>query len=176
MNKTIIIAEAGVNHNGDIELAKKLINIADESGADYVKFQLFKAGNIVSNVAEKAGYQKQGTQKDETQLEMLLQLELNAKDHEVLLNFCGNKRVKFLSSAFDLESLEYINQLNLDYIKVPSGEINNKPYLEKVASFGNKIILSTGMSNLQEIRIALNILIENGFESKYLSVFGLSGK
>lgn len=162
MQKTIIIAEAGVNHNGDINLAKKLIEIASDAGADYVKFQTFIASNCVSKIAKKAKYQLQNTLVDENQLDMIKKLELSKQDHEILINHCKKHSIKFLSTAFDLESIEFLSSLNLDFFKIPSGEITNFPYLKKIASYDKKIILSTGMATLGEIEKALDILVQNG--------------
>ncbi|GMM10166.1 N,N'-diacetyllegionaminate synthase [Campylobacter lari] len=162
MQKTIIIAEAGVNHNGDINLAKKLIEIASNAGADYVKFQTFVASNCVSKIAKKAKYQLQNTLVDENQLDMIKKLELSKQDHEILINHCKKHSIKFLSTAFDLESIEFLSSLNLDFFKIPSGEITNFPYLKKIASYDKKIILSTGMATLGEIKKALDILVQNG--------------
>ncbi|EHO5243931.1 N-acetylneuraminate synthase family protein, partial [Campylobacter lari] len=120
MQKTIIIAEAGVNHNGDINLAKKLIEIASNAGADYVKFQTFVASNCVSKIAKKAKYQLQNTLVDENQLDMIKKLELSKQDHEILINHCKKHSIKFLSTAFDLESIEFLSSLNLDFFKIPS--------------------------------------------------------
>ncbi len=162
MQKTIIIAEAGVNHNGDINLAKKLIEVASDAGADYVKFQTFIASNCVSKIAKKAKYQLQNTLVDENQLDMIKKLELSKQDHEILINHCKKHSIKFLSTAFDLESIEFLSSLNLDFFKIPSGEITNFPYLKKIASYDKKIILSTGMATLGEIKKALDILVQNG--------------
>ncbi|EAK0771170.1 N-acetylneuraminate synthase [Campylobacter lari] len=162
MQKTIIIAEAGVNHNGDINLAKKLIEVASDAGADYVKFQTFIASNCVSKIAKKAKYQLQNTLADENQLDMIKKLELSKQDHEILINHCKKHSIKFLSTAFDLESIEFLSSLNLDFFKIPSGEITNFPYLKKIASYDKKIILSTGMATLDEIEKALDILVQNG--------------
>ncbi|EAK6286550.1 N-acetylneuraminate synthase [Campylobacter lari] len=162
MQKTIIIAEAGVNHNGDINLAKKLIEIASDAGADYVKFQTFVASNCVSKIAKKAKYQLQNTLVDENQLDMIKKLELSKQDHEILINHCKKHSIKFLSTAFDLESIEFLSSLNLDFFKIPSGEITNFPYLKKIASYDKKIILSTGMATLGEIEKALDVLVQNG--------------
>ncbi|HEY4326927.1 MAG TPA: N-acetylneuraminate synthase family protein, partial [Mucilaginibacter sp.] len=135
MNKTIVIAEAGVNHNGDINIAKKLIDAAAEAGVDYVKFQTFKASKLVSKNAQKAEYQNSNTgNSTESQLEMLQKLELSEADHFVLLDYCREKNIRFFSTAFDLDSLDFLKKLGLTLFKIPSGEITNLPYLEKVAS------------------------------------------
>lgn len=162
MNKTYIIAEAGVNHNGNIEIAKKLIDVAVEAKVDAVKFQTFKANNVASYLAEKAEYQYKTTSKLETQVDMLKRLELNIDEYKVLLKYCKEKKITFLSTPFDLESIDILIQLGLDTIKIPSGEITNYPYLKKVGESRKKVILSTGMSNLQEIKDALDILYNSG--------------
>lgn len=160
--KTFIIAEAGVNHNGDLSIAKKLIDAAAEVGADAVKFQTFTADKIVSRSAPKAKYQRKRTAKGESQFEMLKGLELNSKAHQELLNHCRKKRIVFLSTAFDIESVDFLNKLGLSIFKVPSGEITNLPYLRKIGGLGKKVLMSTGMSDLGEVEDALNVLIEAG--------------
>lgn len=158
-NKTIIIAEAGVNHNGNINYAKKLIDAAFDAGADYVKFQTFKADKIVSKNAKKAKYQIVNTKdNDSFQYDMLKSLELSDKDHQELIKYCDEKKIKFLSTAFDVDGLDYLNSLGLKLFKIPSGEITNYPYLKKIASIGKPVILSTGMADIDEIRSALKIL------------------
>ena len=159
MSKTIIIAEAGVNHNGDINLAKKLIDVASEARADYVKFQTFDASQLVNKQALKAEYQKKNTKNSfESQYEMLRKLELSKEDHFELIKYCSCKNIKFLSSAFDLDSVDFLNSLDIDYFKIPSGEITNYPYLKKIAKTNKKIILSTGMADVIEIKEAINVL------------------
>ena len=159
MRKTIIIAEAGVNHNGDINLAKKLIDIASEAKADYVKFQTFDASKLVNKQASKAEYQKTNTKNSyESQYEMLRKLELSKEDHFELIKYCSQKNIKFLSSAFDLDSVDFLNSLEIDYFKIPSGEITNYPYLKKIAKTNKKIILSTGMADVVEIKEAISVL------------------
>ena len=159
---TFIIAEAGVNHNGSIKKALKLIDVAKRSGADAIKFQTFKAENLATDYAPKAEYQKYKSVKKETQFQMLKKLELTDEMHKACFKECQKKKIIFISSAFDIESLEYLKKFNLNYFKVPSGEITNLPYLEALGKFGRKIILSTGMSNTSEIKKALKILITNG--------------
>jgi N,N'-diacetyllegionaminate synthase len=160
MNKNvIIIAEAGVNHNGDYEIAKKLIFEAANAGADYVKFQTFKADKLVSKDAQKAEYQKANFKEvSTTQYEMLKKLEISEEWHYKLINYANECGIKFLSTGFDEDSIDFLDSLNIDLFKVPSGEITNKPYLEHIAKKGKPIIISTGMSNLQEIKDAVNIL------------------
>jgi N,N'-diacetyllegionaminate synthase len=158
MNKTIIIAEAGVNHNGDINLAKKLIDVAADAGADYVKFQTFKATNLVSKNAQKADYQKQTTEAEESQFDMIKKLELDKEAHVELIKHCQQKGVKFLSTPFDLLSIDLLFGLGIELYKIPSGEITNYPYLKKIAQKSLPVILSTGMANMQEIQEAIKIL------------------
>lgn len=157
-NRVYIIAEAGVNHNGSIETAKRLIDVAAECGADAVKFQTFKAESLVSRFAPKADYQKQTTDKNESQYAMLKKLELDYQAHQILMEYCNKKKIQFLSTPFDLQSLDLLaNIINLPILKIPSGEITNAPLLLKASSTGKKIILSTGMSTLGEIETALGI-------------------
>jgi len=168
--KVYIIAEAGVNHNGDIELAKKMIEVASESGVDAVKFQSFKSENLVTQNAGKAEYQKKTTAVNETQYEMLKKLELNFSSHQILINHCQENKIEFLSSPFDLESIDLLNSLGINTFKIPSGEITNVPFLRKIAKMNKKVIFSTGMSNLAEIEFALNVLISNGTSKNNISV------
>ena len=162
MNNVFIIAEAGVNHNGDIELAKKLIDVASESGVDAVKFQTFKAEKLVSRDAPKADYQNKAIGEEESQFDMIKKLEIDYDAHRILIDYCSKKNIMFLSTPFDLESMDELDELGIEIFKVPSGEIDNFPYLKKVAKLGKPIILSTGMANLSEIEGALNVLYENG--------------
>ncbi len=174
MKKTIIIAEAGVNHNGDLNIAKKLIDSAKKSGADIVKFQTYKTELLVSKSAPKAEYQKINTQNNNTQFEMLKKLELSFDDFIILNKYCAEKKIIFLSSAFDFESIDFLSKLDMVYWKIPSGEINNIPYLEKIARLNKKIFLSTGMSNLGEIELALKILTENGTDYQNITLMHCS--
>lgn len=158
-NKVIIIAEAGVNHNGDFENAKKLILAAANAGADYVKFQTFKADKLVSKEAQKAQYQKANLKEDgDTQYDMLKKLEMSEAWHYELIKYAKECSIKFLSTGFDEDSIDFLDSLNIDLFKVPSGEITNKPYLEHIAKKGKPIVISTGMSNLQEIKDAVEVL------------------
>lgn len=159
ISKVIIIAEAGVNHNGDFESAKKLILAAANAGADYVKFQTFKADRLVSKDAQKAEYQKANL-KDEgdTQYDMLKKLEMSEVWHYELIKYSNECGIKFLSTGFDEDSIDFLDSLNIDLFKVPSGEITNKPYLEHIAKKGKPIVISTGMSNLQEIKDAVEVI------------------
>ncbi|MFN9116380.1 MAG: N-acetylneuraminate synthase family protein, partial [Bacteroidota bacterium] len=171
MKHTIIIAEAGVNHNGDIELAKKLIEVAADAGADYVKFQTFKADKIVSKDAKKAEYQINNLGgNDDSQYGMLKKLELSENDHHVLHDYAINKGIKFASTGFDEESIDYLEKFNPDFIKIPSGEITNKPYLQHIAQKGRPVILSTGMANLDEIKQALSVLNKVGLSNDKITV------
>lgn len=155
--KVIVIAEAGVNHNGNLKLAKKLIDIAKYAKADYVKFQSFNHNNLVTINAEKANYQKNSNLK-ETQRDMLKKLQFSKTDYEKIINYCKKKKIKFLSTAFDKENLDYLLKKNIDFIKIPSGEITNLPFLKYISSKNKKILLSTGASTLDEISRALKIL------------------
>jgi N,N'-diacetyllegionaminate synthase len=168
--KTIIIAEAGVNHNGSIELAKKLIDSAKYAGADFVKFQSFRADELVSKVTPKAAYQNKTTNNEETHYEMIKRLELDIGSHKKLMDYCKVKKVGFLSSAFDLTSIDLLNELGLKIFKIPSGEINNLPYLRKLGKLDKNIILSTGMANLGEIESAIDVLLNNGTSKKKITV------
>ena len=162
MNKIFIIAEAGVNHNGDIEIAQKLVDAAVASGADAVKFQTFKAETLVCKNAKKAEYQMKTTDKDESQFAMLKRLELTPDMHEKLMEYCEQKKIMFLSTPFDIESLHYLVDCGIALLKLPSGEITNYPLLREAARTGKKIILSSGMSTLDEVRNAMEVLQENG--------------
>ena len=157
-----IIAEAGVNHNGSLELAKNLVDKAKEAGADCVKFQTFIASQIVSKNAAKADYQKKQTGSSESQYEMLKKSELSFDDFIELNNYCKEIGIEFLSTAFDFESIDFLNQLGMQVWKIPSGEITNLPYLIKIAKLNKKVILSTGMSTMREIEDAVNILKDHG--------------
>ena len=165
-----IIAEAGVNHNGSLDLAKKLIDEACSAGADAVKFQTFKAKNLATKSSQKAAYQKETTNKEETQFDMLKKLELNKKEHEELISYCVNKKIIFLSSPFDIESIDLLNDLGLKIFKIPSGEITNLPYLKYLGKLNKKIILSTGMSNMDEVKNALDILINSGTKKSNITI------
>ncbi len=166
MSKVFIIAEAGVNHNGSIAIAKKLIDQAAEAGVDAIKFQTFITKNVISKYASKAIYQRKHTPKNESQFDMIKKLELDKNAHIELIERCKDKGVLFLSAPFDLESIDLLNALNLKIIKIPSGEITNLPYLRKIGSLRRKIIMSTGMATLKEVKVALDILIENGTKKK----------
>ena len=171
MTKTIIIAEAGVNHNGDIKIAKELIEKGSETGADYIKFQTFKAEKLVSKEAKKAEYQqKNAAGNSDRQFEMLKNLELSEKDHFELKRYAGLKKIKFLSTGFDEESIDFLDVLGVELFKVPSGDITNKPLLQHIARKHKPIILSTGMATLKEIEDALNILYKEGLDKNNITL------
>ena len=161
-NKVYIIAEAGVNHNGSIDTAKMLVDVASESGADAVKFQTFKAKNLVTKNAIRAKYQDLNTGNKDSQYDMLKKLELNEEMHHELIEYCKSKNLTFLSSPFDHESIILLDNLGLKIFKIPSGEITNLPYLQHVGKLNKKVILSTGMSTIEEIEKALYILTKSG--------------
>mgnify|MGYP000509762226 CR=1 FL=1 len=170
-NKVIIIAEAGVNHNGDFENAKKLILAAANAGADYVKFQTFKADKLVSIDAQKAEYQKVNLKGGgDTQYEMLKKLEMSEAWHYDLIKCAESLNVKFLSTGFDEESIDFLDSINIDLFKIPSGEITNKPLLEHIAKKKKPIIVSTGMANLAEVRAAIDVLNKNGVQKKSITI------
>lgn len=170
MNKVFIIAEAGVNHNGSIDLAKKLIDVASESGVDAVKFQTFKAENLVSKNAQKADYQKQTTDKNESQFDMIKKLELDVDTHKELMFYCKTKDIMFLSTPFDHDSIDLLSDLGLEIFKIPSGEITNLPYLRHIGRLNKKVILSTGMADNGEIEDALDVLIAAGTKKENITV------
>jgi len=170
MNKTIIIAEAGVNHNGNIETAKRLIDVASDAGVDYVKFQTFKANKIVIKQAKRADYQNKNTKNLDTQYEMLKKLELNEDSHHLLIKYCNDKGIKFLSTGFDLDSLEFLHKIGIRLAKIPSGEITNYPYLKKVAQLFSEVVLSTGMSDMDDINKALGILLKFGVKKENIII------
>ena len=162
---TIIIAEAGVNHNGSIDTAIEMVRKAAEAGVDYVKFQTFKAESLVSASAPKARYQKENCEGDESQLDMLRKLELTESDFIRLSEVCRTHGVGFMSTPFDMESINFLATLDMDFWKIPSGEITNLPYLRRIASAGGRVILSTGMSTLSEVEEAVNVLRQGGVAS-----------
>jgi N,N'-diacetyllegionaminate synthase len=170
-NKVIIIAEAGVNHNGNYENAKKLILAGAEAGVDYVKFQTFKASKLVSKNAEKAEYQKRNTNNEtSSQFEMLKKLEMPEIWHYDLIKYAESLNVKFLSTGFDEESIDFLDSINIDLFKIPSGEITNKPFLEHIAKKKKQIIISTGMANLEEVRAAIKVLQDNGVQKNTITI------
>ena len=165
-----IIAEAGVNHNGSVDLAKKLIDVAANSGVDAVKFQTFKAENLVVKNTQKAEYQKQTTDALESQFDMIKKLELDVETHKELIAYCQKQNIIFLSTPFDLDSINLLSELELQIFKIPSGEITNLPYLRHIGSLGKQVVLSTGMSTLQEVGDALNVLISAGTLKENITV------
>ena len=170
MNKVFIVAEAGVNHNGDINLAKKLIDIAAKAGADAVKFQTFKTELCVSKNAKKASYQEENTGKEESQFDMIKKLELNENMHKELIAYCKQKNITFLSTPFDSDSIKLLDELGLSTFKIPSGEITNLPYLRQIGGLNKKIILSTGMANLGEVEAAIDVLVKSGTKRENISL------
>lgn len=171
MKHVLVIAEAGVNHNGSLALAKQLVDKAAEAGVDFVKFQTFKSEKLVSKSARQAEYQQRNIGKeDEGQLAMLKKLELSHDDHEELISYCHQKGIRFFSTAFDMDSIEYLHSLNIALWKIPSGEITNYPYLKKIASFHEDVILSTGMCELSDIEAALKVLVDGGVKKEQITV------
>ena len=165
-----VIAEAGVNHNGSIDLAYKLIDQALDAGADAVKFQTFRAESFVSNKAQKADYQRENTDEYESQLDMIKKLELDEQSHRDLITYCRKNKIIFLSSPFDIDSINLLDNLGLEIFKIPSGEITNLPYLRYIGALKKQIILSTGMTNIQEVRDALKILMNAGTKRENITV------
>lgn len=171
MSKVLIIAEAGVNHNGSIQIAKQLIDKAVEAGVDIIKFQTFKSEKLVSKTARQAEYQQRNIGKgDEGQFAMLKKLELSVENHHELIQYCQERNIRFWSTAFDMESIDFLHSLNMGLWKIPSGEITNYPYIKKIASFHESIILSTGMCELSDIETALNVLIDEGVKKEQITV------
>ena len=162
MRHVIVIAEAGVNHNGSFELAKKMVDAAKEAGVDYVKFQTFNPQKLVSKYAEKAKYQKETTGSDETQLQMLQKLTLTEDNFLSLRDYCKEVGIGFISTPFDLDSIAFLETFDMDFWKVPSGEVTNLPYLEAIARTKRKVVMSTGMCNMNEIQDAMEVLKKNG--------------
>ncbi len=167
---TLIIAEAGVNHNGDMELAKKLVKVAHDAKVDVVKFQTFVAEDLVTKSAQKATYQREISDGSEFQLEMLQKLELSESQHQELKKFANSVGLEFLSTGFDIQSMEMLLALGIERIKIPSGEITNLPYLRFIAAQNKEIILSTGMANLSEIDKALTALVQGGANLEDITV------
>lgn len=162
MNKCIIIAEAGVNHNGNLEMAREMVRVARECGADYVKFQTAVPELVISSIAPKAEYQEETTGKEESQLEMCRAIHLPLSDYAGLAELCRSEGIGFMSTPFDLVSIDCLAPLGMDFWKIPSGEITNLPYLRKIAHIGGRVILSTGMSTLAEVETAVKVLEDNG--------------
>lgn len=172
--KTLIIAEAGVNHNGDMELARQLIDAAAQAGVDMVKFQTFSANRLVTHSASKAQYQSNSTDAAESQHKMLSRLELTRAMHEELIAHCLKRGIRFFSTGFDTESVDMLVELGIDCFKIPSGEITNLPYLRHIGKYGRPVILSTGMSRLDEVQSAVEILSKAGTAQKDITVLHCS--
>lgn len=171
MNHVLIIAEAGVNHNGSLEIAKKLVDAAADAGADIIKFQTFKADRLVSKDAKKAEYQKENIgDGDDSQYNMLKRLELSDDDHQELVDYCKERNIRFWSTAFDFDSIDFLHNLGLKLWKIPSGEITNYPFIKKIASFHEPVIMSTGMCDEQDIRNAVNVLLGNGLTKEQITI------
>lgn len=172
MQHVLIIAEAGVNHNGSLDIAKLLVDKAVEAGANIIKFQTFKAERLVSKSAKQAEYQKKniGSNVDDSQYNMLKKLELSEHDHQELVSYCKKRGIQFFSTAFDLESIEYLHSLNLGLWKIPSGEITNYPYLKKIAQYHEPVILSTGMCEMDDVSAAMNVLLNNGVRRDQITI------
>ena len=168
--KVIFIAEAGVNHNGSLAIAKKMVKIASYSKCDFIKFQTFDPDTLVSRSLSMTKYQRKNIKAAKTQNQMLRELKLSENDHMELVKECKKKKIKFLSTAFDIKSLQFLLKIGLKIIKIPSGEITNTPFLEFIGKQNKKVILSTGMSNMKEIKHALNIIIKNGTKKKNITV------
>ncbi len=169
MSKTLIIAEAGVNHNGSIELAQKLVEKAKEAGVDYIKFQTFKASKLVTKAAKQAEYQQKNIGKEgDSQYQMLKKLELSPEEHEILIDYCKELGIKFFSTAFDFDSIDYLHSLNLGLWKIPSGEVTNYPFLKRIAAYNEPTILSTGMCDMEDVRVAVDALYKNGLSKENL--------
>jgi N,N'-diacetyllegionaminate synthase len=166
----LIIAEAGVNHNGSLETAKKLIDSAADAGVDIIKFQTFNSKNLVSKSARMAEYQQKNTGHDESQYAMLKKLELSVEDHLELIRHCNGRGIRFFSTAFDMESIDFLHSLHMGLWKIPSGEITNYPYLKKIASYQEPVILSTGMCNLEDIEASLDVLLKEGCKKQDVTI------
>ena len=169
-NNIQVIAEVGVNHNGNLSIAKKLIDGAKKSGANFVKFQIYNPDAITTPYAKKANYQKKNYKKFSNQYEMLKKFNLNIGQFKIIKNYCNKKKITFLASAFDIESLDNLKKLKTNYYKIPSGEITNIPYLEHLAKFKKNVFLSTGMSNLIEIKKAITTLRKNGLNKEQITI------
>lgn len=171
MRKVLIIAEAGVNHNGSMQIAKKLVDKAAEAGVDIIKFQTFKSEKLVSKAAKQAEYQQRNIGKgDEGQLAMLKKLELSVENHHELIRYCKERNIRFWSTAFDMESIDFLHSLNMGLWKIPSGEITNYPYLRKIALYHEPVILSTGMCELSDVEAAVKVLLEFGVQKEQITI------
>ena len=171
MKHTLIIAEAGVNHNGSLDLAKQLVDKAVDAGADYIKFQTFKAEKLVTKTAKQAEYQQRnmGSQEN-SQFQMLKKLELSPEEHQILIEYCNKLGIKFFSTAFDFDSMDYLHSLDLGLWKIPSGEVTNYPFLKRIAKYNEKTILSTGMCEIEDVQAAVNALYNNGLSKENLTL------
>jgi len=168
---TLIIAEAGVNHNGSLTIAKQLVDAAADAGADIIKFQTFKAERLVSKDAKKAEYQMKNIgNNDNSQYRMLKKIELPPDDHFELISYCKEKGIRFWSTAFDMESIDFLYSLKLGLWKIPSGEITDYPFIKKIASYGEPVIMSTGMCDEQDIKIAMDVLLKNGLAKEQITI------
>tara|TARA_B100000963_G_scaffold357680_1_gene380462 strand:+ start:801 stop:1829 length:1029 start_codon:yes stop_codon:yes gene_type:complete len=175
LDRVLIIAEAGVNHNGDLQKAIQLIEVAANAGVDIVKFQTFKADKIVSKVAEKAKYQIENIESgDNCQYNMLKSLELSEQDHTILIEECDKRGIQFLSTAFDVDGIDFLDDLGLSFFKSPSGEITNYHYLKRLAEKGKPVVLSTGMANMQEVKKAIDVVLKYGLTKKDITVLHCS--
>ncbi len=170
MNPVFIIAEAGVNHNGNLDIAEQLVDAAVKSGADAIKFQAFTAGELVCGSAPMAEYQIRNTARRESQFDMLKRLELDRAGHQHLKSYCRHKNISFMSSPFDLKSIDLLASLDMDRIKIPSGEINNVPYLEKIGNQNREVILSTGMADMDEVVFAAKVLEKSGTDRRKITL------
>jgi len=171
LDKVLIIAEAGVNHNGDLQKAIELIDVASKAGVDIVKFQTFKADKIVSKAARKAKYQSENIgDEDDSQYNMLKSLELSKEDHATLIKECEKRDIQFLSTAFDVDGIDFLDDIGLPFFKSPSGEITNYPYLKRLAEKRKPVILSTGMADMQEVNEAVGVLLKHGLTKKHITV------
>lgn len=170
ISRVLIIAEAGVNHNGDFELAKQLIEVAADSGADFVKFQTFKADKLVTKTAVKADYQIYNTKDNHSQFEMLKKLEMPEQWHYDLISYADSLGIKFLSTGFDIESIDFLDHIGIPFFKIPSGEITNKPYLDHIAKKGKSIIISTGMADMDDIKSAIDVLTAQNVTKDMITV------
>lgn len=168
-NHTLIIAEAGVNHNGSIDMAKQLVLKAKDAGVDYIKFQTFKASKLVTKAAKQAEYQQKNIGKEgDSQYQMLKKLELSPEEHQILIDYCNELGIKFFSTAFDFDSMDYLHSLNLGLWKIPSGEVTNYPFIKRIAAFNEPTILSTGMCDMEDVRAAVDALYRNGLSKENL--------
>jgi N,N'-diacetyllegionaminate synthase len=169
-NPILIIAEAGVNHNGDLDLARQLIDVAADAGADLVKFQTFSADRLVTREAKKSAYQSATTGSAETQHQMLSRLELSANMHHELIAYCATRNIGFFSTGFDIESVDFLISLGINHFKIPSGEITNLPYLRHIGQFSKPVIISTGMATMGDIEAAIDVLVQAGTTRSLITV------